>query len=191
MTNPVLLEPILKDSVVVTPLAPDQLIGLINDSFTEAKFPGIENLRNSNLTEEPLAVTIEFGDKNDWTKLEPSFLDQAPQGWASALSFFSKAAFRFYLPAYLIADVQQLLDRVNVLFQLTHSFTDGQIFSTDEQDRWMLNWELNRCSLFTFVEVQAIIAYLEYVVRCDDFYDDRDQRHAKQALNNYWYERGT
>ena len=36
---------------------------------------------------------------------DPSTLiDRAPDGFGSALSFFSDEAFRFYLPAYLIAD---------------------------------------------------------------------------------------
>jgi len=34
-----------------------------------------------------------------------TFLDRSPGGLASALSMFSHEAFRFYLPAYLIADI--------------------------------------------------------------------------------------
>lgn len=174
---------------MVTPLTPDQLIELFKCSFTEAKFPGIHNLSRGYQTDEPEAVKREFSDKHDWRTLEPDFIDRAPMGMASALSFFSDAAFRFYLPAYMIADVQHLFKRVDLPFHLVHYFTDKVLFSTDENDKWMLNVELNRCSFFTSNEVQAIIAYLEYVAYADDAYYKYDNEEAQQALNNYWYAR--
>lgn len=189
MTKAVVPEPILEDSVVVTPLSPDQLIELIRSSFTDAEFPGVHNLSRGYQTDEPEAVALEFRNKHDWRTLEPDFLDRAPMGMASALSFFSDAAFRFYLPAYMIADIQHLFQRVDFPFYLTHSFTDKVFFSTGEENRWMLNVHLNRCLFFTSNEVQAIIAFLEYVAYADDAYYEYDREDAKQALNNYWYER--
>lgn len=189
MIKSVVLEPILEDSVVVTPLTPDQLIELVKSSFTEAKFPGVQNLSRGYQTDEPEAVKREFWNKQDWRTLEPDFIDRAPKGLASALSFFSDAAFRFYLPAYMIADVQHLFRRVDLPFYLVHYFTDKVFFSTGEKDKWMLNDKLNRCSFFTSNEVRAIIAYLEYVAYADDAYYEHDREDAKQALNNYWYAR--
>jgi hypothetical protein len=78
---------------------------LIRNAFSGLEFPGDWCLRGSNKGEEPYLLEKEFAGKNDWRTLDPSFLDQAPGGYASALSFFSDEAFRFYLPAYLIADV--------------------------------------------------------------------------------------
>jgi hypothetical protein len=40
-----------------------------------------------------------FVGQTDWRALEPGFLDDH----ASALSFFSEAGLRCYLPAYLVA----------------------------------------------------------------------------------------
>ena len=40
--------------------------------------------------------------REDWKGIEASFLDTH----AEALSFFSEAGFRFFLPAYLIADLR-------------------------------------------------------------------------------------
>lgn len=140
-------------------------------------------------TNEPEGVRREFRDKHDWRTLKADFIDRAPMGMASALSFFSDAAHRFYLPAYLIADIQQQLERVDLPIHITSYLTDDSFFSTDEQNRWMLNNTLNRYSLFTQQEVLAIIAYLEHVAYADDAYSRFDRVHAVQALNNYWYER--
>ena len=48
--------------------------------------------------------------------MEPPFLDSAPDGLSSALAFFSDEAFRYYLPAYLLAALDRklaLADPVN------------------------------------------------------------------------------
>ena len=57
---------------------------------------------------------------SDWQSLSPQFIDGSPDGLASALCFFSHAAFQFYLPAYLIADADGLLERVDPVYFLTH-----------------------------------------------------------------------
>lgn len=41
----------------------------------------------------------------------------------SALSFFSEAAFRFFFPAYLIADLRGELRTADPLFHLTGGFS--------------------------------------------------------------------
>ena len=48
-----------------------------------------------------------FRGKTDWQKLNAAFLD----AHAAALSFFSEAGFRFFLPAYLVADLPSGHDR--------------------------------------------------------------------------------
>ena len=62
--------------------------------------------------EEPYLLEEEFKGKTDWQLLDSEFIDQAPDGLASALSFFSDEAFRFYLPAYLIADIDGKLKKL-------------------------------------------------------------------------------
>ena len=57
-----------------------------------------------------------FKGQTDWRTVDPGFLD----GHAVALSFFSEAGFRFFLPAYLIADLQGKLSTADPLFHLTH-----------------------------------------------------------------------
>ena len=85
--------------------------------------PGI-GARGSNEGNEPYLLEEQFQGKTDWRALEASFIDQAPDGYGSALSFFSDEAFHFYLPAYLIADVDGKLRQHDPAFHLTHGLDD-------------------------------------------------------------------
>ncbi len=71
------------------------LIDQIEQAFSQVEYPGDENLTDSTYGEEPEALINEFQGRTDWTTLTPKFLDQAPDGWGSALSFFSAAALQF------------------------------------------------------------------------------------------------
>jgi hypothetical protein len=44
-------------------------------------------------------------------------------GHANALGYFSEAGFRFFLPAYLIADLHGQLNTADPLFHMTHGFS--------------------------------------------------------------------
>lgn len=66
----------------------DELQKQIQTSFAKVEYPGDSNLRNSNEGEEPFLLEKEFTGKDDWRTLSPDFVDQAPDGFASALSFF-------------------------------------------------------------------------------------------------------
>lgn len=80
-------------------------------------WPGDDRLTDS-VGEEPDALRAAFAGRSDWTTLDPEFLDPAPDGWGSALSFFSAEALQFYLPAYLVADLQGHLDTADPSFRL-------------------------------------------------------------------------
>ena len=88
----------------------EKLIANIITAFEDGIYPGNDDLTNSTYGEEPAALVEEYREKADWQILNSNFLDQAPNGWGSALSFFSGAALRFYLPAYLIADLNGELE---------------------------------------------------------------------------------
>ncbi len=85
------------------------LIQKIEQAFANVEYSGDDNLTDSTYGEEPAALIEDFRGKTDWRALDPAFLNQAPDGWGTALSFFSADALRFYLPAYLIADIRGLL----------------------------------------------------------------------------------
>ena len=89
-----------------TPPDAGKLIEQIRAAFQGVAYPGEHDLTDSTYGEEPEALVEDFRGKYDWSVLDNEFLDQAPDGWGSALSFFSGAALPFYLPAYLVADIQ-------------------------------------------------------------------------------------
>lgn len=168
----------------------DELIEQIHLAFAKVEYPGDTNLRNSNEGEEPFLLEKEFQGKDDWRALSAKFIDQAPDGFASALSFFSAEAFRFYLPAYLLADLAIQLNHADPLFHLTHGLTDSTKDVSINPRRYdNLTWfeyVSKRFSVFTVEETQAIIAYLSHKLDQDILDFERNQ--INQALANYWFD---
>jgi hypothetical protein len=124
----------------------------------------------------------------------------------SALCFFSEAGFRFFLPAYLIADLQDELRTADPLFHLTGGFyvlsaeipTRSRVFIRRTGGSVLLNpkrygamtfsdYARFRLSVFTKEEAKAIVAYLNYVRDRDIHGINRDQIDA--ALDFFWHDR--
>lgn len=155
-------------------------------AFSNVEYPGDACLRGSNQGDEPYLLEDEFRGKADWKSLDAAFLDRAPDGFGTALSFFSDEAFRFYLPAYLIADIDGKLQQHDPTFQLTHGLDDA----TREQkvnprrygDRTWLDAQRHRFSTFSKEQAAAIVEYL--LLRRER--DAIDEPAIDQALRNYW-----
>ena len=155
----------------------------ITKAFANVEFPGDKDLRGSSLGDEPFLLEEDFRGKADWKSLSPEFLDQAPDGYSSALSFFSDKAFRFYIPAYMIADVNKLLSRADPEFHLWHGLTDD---TKDEvinerlygRETWF-DYQKRKFSLFDPLQADAVIAFLRYC-------HPNSPEQIEQALNNYW-----
>jgi hypothetical protein len=167
------------------------VIHRIRTAFANVDYPGDSDLRNSNEGEEPFLLEAEFMGKNDWTVIDPSFIDQAPDGFSSALSFFSAAAFRFYLPAYLLADLDGGLHSVNPVFHLTHGLTHGTKDARINPIRYgeytWFEYVTERFAGFSPLEVGAILAYLE--LKRDSADTDYERDLIGEALEIYWLER--
>jgi hypothetical protein len=102
--------------------------------------------------------------------LSPEFIDGAPKGLGTALGWFSNAALRFYLPAYLIADLEGKLERSQPVAYLTDHF--------------------DRFAGFTGKEATAVAAYLEFKLAGLRMpYARQQRREIEEALLNYWFER--
>lgn len=162
---------------------------MIRKAFAGVEYPGDWCLRGSNEGDEPYLLEEEFKGKTDWTIIDPEFLDQAPDGYSSALSFFSDGAFRFYLPAYMIADIDGHLKTVDVLFHLTHGLTDRskteRLNPRRYSSRTWFEARSYRYSVFCGSPAKAIVAYLEYKRETEDF--NRDD--IDQAIANFWRSR--
>lgn len=161
----------------------------IRSAFAHVEYPGDWCLRGSNEGDEPYLVERDFIGKTDWRALDAEFIDRAPDGLGSALSFFSDEAFHFFLPAYLIADIDDLLERSDPVFHLTHGLDDA---SRDKRinprrygERTWFHEKSCKHAIFTRAEVAAIVAYLRFRGELDNF----DQESIEQAIRNYWIQR--
>jgi hypothetical protein len=158
-------------------------------AFAATEYPGDWCLRGSNEGEEPYLLEEEFKGKADWRVLDPKFLDQAPSGYGSALSFFSDEAFHFYLPAYLIADIRGLLDRADPTFHLTHGLDESSrrecINPRRYGERTWFEHARHKFAIFNREEATAIVGYLTFCRNIDEF----ERQRIDEALRNYWYER--
>jgi hypothetical protein len=163
------------------------LVRQIQRAFVDVEYPGDHDLTSSTYGEEPAALVEAFRGRADWSALDPEFLDQAPDGWASALSFFSARALRFYLPAYLIADLRGELSHSDPAYRLCIAVTP-----LAGRRRIARRWgggtlgEIARAEfeLLDPGQVRAVVAYLWW--RLERFGPDLT---IEQALESYWLER--
>ncbi|MDR1350534.1 MAG: hypothetical protein LBJ59_07140, partial [Zoogloeaceae bacterium] len=160
-------------------------------AYAEVEYPGDWCLRGSNEGNEPYLLEQEFKGKTDWRALDAAFLDRVPDGFASALSFFSDEAFRFYLPAYLIADIDGQLDSSNPVFHLTYGLTDSARTERTNPRRYgARTWfedASHKLAIFNKAQAAAIVAYLEFKHEADEF----AQENIDQALANFWRRRAS
>jgi len=171
---------------------PESIKDQIREAFVHATYPGDDCLRASNQGDEPYLLAEEFRGKTDWRLLDARFIDQAPDGFGSALSFFSKEAFRSYIPAYLIADIDEALMQSDPVFHLRHGLDD----KTKDRlvnprlygEQTWLQLKRQQLAVFDQQEASAIVAYLRYILESDRLVDF-EARSVREALDNYWLAR--
>jgi len=161
----------------------------IEQAFAEVAFPGDWCLINSREGTEPGLLEQEFKGKTDWRKLDASFIDRAPDGFATALSFFSDEAFHFYLPAYLLADLDGRLQQTNPVFHLTHGLEsasrNGKINPRRYGERTWFEHARYKFAMFNDRERSAIAEYLRYK-HDKDALTDFEKNQIEEALESYW-----
>ena len=181
---------------------PDVVIEKIQSAFASNEHPGGRFLQGSFEGCEPYDEVGPFENVMDWRGIDADFLD----GHANALSFFSEAGFRYFLPAYLISDLRGQLQTADPLFHLTHGFSDWttevpagehtfvikhgrSAFINPRRYGAMTSYDYARyrLSVFTREEANAIGAYLEFKRDLDPNVIDRTAIDA--ALQSFWLER--
>ncbi len=174
----------------------------IREAFATVEYPGDDFLQGSFDGCEPYEVVSPFRGKNNWRTVDAEFLD----AHYDALSFFSEGGFRFFLPAYLIADLQDELQTADPVFHLTHGFSDRSVevpgktrtvvrrfgkstFVNPRRYGAMTSYDYARyrLSVFPKEEAQAIVAYLRFKHEADPHMLDKDA--IDGALNSYWLDR--
>ena len=172
----------------------DQIIAQIEAAFADVPYPGDWcHSRDGNggprelfSDWEPDLVERDFLGKCDWRLLDADFLDLAPDGFGSALSFFSAASFRFYIPAYMIAELRGLLRCATPTFHLTHGLYEpgkGELINPRLYgNKTWFDYARERFSPFDKDQSHAVIAYLVWCAEADKF----DREYIEPALDNYW-----
>jgi hypothetical protein len=174
----------------------DALKNLIRQAFADVSYPGDGNLvAHANYGDEYTFTKEAFRGRDDWRTLEWEFLDDAPDGYSSALSFFMPEAFRFYLPAYLLADLDKQLERVKPYFHLYYGLTDADHSRpTNRKTRQEARLRGGQTRFearsqdfanFTPAQVDAVVAYLHYKLKELSPYDS-SRESIIQALQSYW-----
>jgi hypothetical protein len=127
-------------------------------------------------------------------------------GHYCALSFFSTGGFRFFLPAYLIADLRGELFTADPLFHLWHGLVTvsaevpagPQTFRRDSGGKTFLNpkrygamtwsdYARYRLSVFTREEAKTIVAYMMY--KREHAIAVLDKSRIDVALKEFWLDR--
>ena len=177
----------------------DTVIEQIRTTFASVEYPGDAFLTGSEEGCEPGDATAPFVGCTDRMTLSPATLD----AHGDALGFFSEAGFRFFLPAYLIADLRRQLATADPLFHLTGGFIESLVelpmaagvFSKTIGRRAFVNplrygamtfedYARYRLSVFTREEAGTIVAYLRQRRAADTDGIDRSQIDA--ALECLW-----
>jgi hypothetical protein len=165
-----------------TTLNKEELILKIIEAFSENEFPGNDDLVIQSYGEEPDLVRNHFVGQDRWNKLTPKFID-----YEGALSFFSDNAFRFYIPAFMIADINE---------QLENNFPDVRLCSflipESENNKIAKKWgggtmgeKAKECfKHFSDEQANAITTYLYWKLL-----QDKDNLIIEQALQHYWLKR--
>ena len=179
-----------------------RVIEHIRQAFCDTERPGDGFLQGSHEGCEPGESVAPFVGVADWSQLDPAMLDAS----YNALSFFSEGGFRYFLPAYLIADLQDLLQTADPVFHLTNGFFDkvlklpagprvyektiGKSAFVNPLRYGAMSWHDHaRCqlSVFTREEAGAIVAYLEYKRDADPHGLNAEEINA--ALDSFWRDR--
>jgi len=144
---------------------------------------------NSDEGVEPKLLAEEFKHKPPLNALTPRFLDQAPDGYSSALYFFAAEAFLYYIAAYMVADLNDELEMAGVVFSLTHGLDDKSGFTLVNplrfgRQRW-IDIQRAKFAMFDINQVSCIISYLEIKAENDSY----ARNSIEEALANYWHPR--
>lgn len=174
----------------------------IRQAFRDTEHPGDAFLQGSHEGCEPGESVAPFIGVAHWSQLDPLVLDAG----YDALSFFSEGGFRYFLPAYLIADLEDRLQTADPVFHLTNGFSDkvvnipagnrvhektiGKSAFVNPRRYGAMTWHDHarcRLSVFTREEAGVIVAYLEY--KRDTNSHGLNAEEINAALNSFWRDR--
>jgi hypothetical protein len=169
---------------------PEALIKEIEAAFSSVESPPKWSLVNSGEGDAPKEIAAKLVAVPAWGSLTPDFLNNL----GPALAFFSDEAFRYYLPAFLVASVKGETKSVNAdpLFTLTHGLDQK---SAQEKlnprrygERKWGDYVRFRFSVLSGPQVRAVVSYLRREMASSNR-SSLDKVSIREALANYWNHR--
>lgn len=157
-------------------MAAAELAGLIRNAFSATPAPAPDDMSGSTQGTEPFEYAVEFRGR-DWRGLSVDFLSRH----SAALSFFSPAAFRYFIPAFMVHHLAGAQWNADPVFNLTHGFSADDKGGDDDT----FDWEAvarRKFSVFLPHEKAAIAAFLAHCDAHDAFEDPR----IREALTAFW-----
>lgn len=131
-------------------------------------------------------VDRDFADKDDWTELEPEWLHCIPNNLSSALCFMCDEAQRFYIPAYIAADLAGKPTEEDPVFHLCHDFDDQWRTRRDSRNQKESYDRGAQWADLSPPQVAAVVHYLEWKLASKGPIAGGA---ILEALESYWYER--
>ncbi len=147
------------------------IISQIVEAFTQGACPPDDQLSGSDQGDEPAGYALEFRGQ-DWRTLHPDFLANN----YAALGFLTSEGFRYFLPAFLLADLHGGDSNADPVFHLTSVAECGSSLEAYNRERK---------GGFVLVQCEAIVAYLRYQAAQDRL----DREAIERALDRYWLPR--
>lgn len=179
-----------------------EVIATIERGFARTPHPGAAFLAGSHDGCEPAEAVEPFRTITDWRVVQARVLD----AHYDALSFLSEGGFRFFVPAWMVADLRGELATADPLFHLTMGFTTRSVavpigdetFRRATGGRALVNPRRygamtfedvarHRLSVFCREEAAAVVAYLGVRRERDD--SDITREAVDAALGAFWRER--
>jgi hypothetical protein len=144
------------------------VIRLIEEAWNEVPYPGDDKIFTPDSYDDEDIVNY-FGGTT-WRGHDPVSL----RHHSSAFTFFTPEAFHYWLPAFLIANIQSPEDADVIGHYIPWALTDGR--------------PSVRLSLFTINQLQAVAEYLRFQIRRNDD-GVLDDRKALDFLEKNWLNR--
>ena len=181
---------------------PSELIALVREAFDRTPHPGDAFLVGSREGCEPEETIAPFRGATRWSDVPVETLD----GQYAALSFLSEGGFRFFLPAYVVADLEGRLRTADPVFHLTGGFYSVTIAAPESGPsaphrsggEVLLNprrygaltfedYARFRLSVFCREEAQALAQYLRHRRAAATL--DQERNAIDAALESFWVAR--
>ncbi len=158
----------------------------IRSAFDAVEYPGDDRIAvTDSYGDEPELTAAAFVGKRDRWAISSADLDYASLN-ACCLSFFTPEAFRFYLPAFMVADLDGSLGEADPEFYLWNGLTDDRIDAVASRV-WTGDatcGDLRREHFADFTREQA--AVVVEVLRSRVEFNGFNRSEVGQALRNFW-----